>query len=122
MVRMRSAVQICLAAPRFSLETVRFLGIFLFLLVLALREKDIQKDIRPQNIEYFTTKKRLEICPGFWLLSAISRRFQGLPEDVPSPLHAFFIGMGVHPQSDSLVTVAQLLTDAGHVRAVGYDY
>lgn len=61
-------------------------------------------------------------APGLFLLSATSCRFQGLPEDVPGPLDAFLVGMGVHSQGSGFVRMAQLFTHWGNVRAVGDGY
>ncbi len=55
-------------------------------------------------------RKGRGFAPGLLLLFPIPCRFQSLPENIPCPLDAFLIGMGVHSQDRGLVCMAQLLT------------
>ena len=85
------------------------LGFFLFLEVQQPPEKTRQKPRRGQK-----TKPDRSTLPGFFHVC-----FECVPENLTGPLDALLVGVGVHPQRDRLVTVAQLLRHAGNVGPAG---
>ena len=56
--------------------------------------------------------------PGFFLC-LLDFGFEGVPEDLTCPADAFFVGVGVHPESYGGVAVSQTFKDRYNVSSMG---
>ena len=68
------------------------------------------------TFEYEKAAQDLNPTPSFLCVLC----FERVPNRLTGPPNAFFVCVGVHPQSDRCITMAEALRNACHVRAVGY--
>ena len=113
LVRMRSPVQIWVAAPLKPVVPQGISGFYFFFQ----EEGRTKKRNKKRNIGSETKTGQGGSLLGLSVLLALC--FEGIPDGLTGPAYTLIIGVGVHAEGDRRVTMAQALTDRHHVSPVG---